>query len=363
MSITTITGTTFPAVLDGAPTGQAGTIGVQIVTAVGGTVTVPRTTSGITEAPAGSGIYTVTLTAPAAGSYEVLWDTGGGTPTYAVEELLVTAAAEPHGNTQTATLRAVRGQPATVSCHFDSPPTGVTVTITNDTGTVLVSAASATDAGGNTYVYTLTPTVTGALDLLTVTWVGTVAGQPQTFTTRVEIVGGFLFTLAELRSQSTKLASTAQYPDSSLAAMRTTVETALEKRLEYALVPRYAREITTTGLLNFPLLRSIRSVTIDGTALDAAEYASWPMPRRWYYGRMEVVYEHGQAGVDPEASLAGLLLAKSWLINGPVDDRALGFIGEAGAGYGLATPGRGGSSFGLPFVDAFVNDNRRQTFF
>lgn len=63
-------GSTFEAVVDGFPTGLVGTLGVRILDTPGGAVVLARTTAGIAEAPAGSGLYGVSLTAPVAvGSY------------------------------------------------------------------------------------------------------------------------------------------------------------------------------------------------------------------------------------------------------------------------------------------------------
>ncbi len=62
-----------------APTGLTGTIGYRILDSLGATV-VARTTSGITESPAGSGHYRV-VTPPLLlpiGDYSVLWDTDPG---------------------------------------------------------------------------------------------------------------------------------------------------------------------------------------------------------------------------------------------------------------------------------------------
>lgn len=72
--------------------GLVGSIGVRIMDGAGGTA-LARTTAGIVETPAGSGIYAATLTAPAtAGTYAVVWDTGGGSPVFsAPEELVVNA--------------------------------------------------------------------------------------------------------------------------------------------------------------------------------------------------------------------------------------------------------------------------------
>jgi hypothetical protein len=77
----------FEATADWGTTGLTGTIGVQILDNVGG-VTTARTTAGVTEIA--SGIYSATLTAPAAaGQYSVVWDDG---TTYASDELTVTSS-------------------------------------------------------------------------------------------------------------------------------------------------------------------------------------------------------------------------------------------------------------------------------
>lgn len=87
-------GQTFEATLENAPSGLTGTAGVRILDGAGGT-TLGRSTAGINEFPAGSGFYTVTLTAPVtAGQYAVMWDTGVVSPsTTAYEDLTVTFTA------------------------------------------------------------------------------------------------------------------------------------------------------------------------------------------------------------------------------------------------------------------------------
>lgn len=92
MAITTTTSATFEATATGFVTGLVGTIGVRVTDGQGATVT-ERSTAGITEYPAGSGIYTKTFTAPtAAGQFQIVWDSGGASPTWAVEELTVAYA-------------------------------------------------------------------------------------------------------------------------------------------------------------------------------------------------------------------------------------------------------------------------------
>lgn len=86
-------GATFEATVSNAPTGLVGTLGVRIMDGQGATV-LARATTGIVESPAGSGIYTATLTAPTtAGQYVIAWDTGGATSTWASEDLTVTSSA------------------------------------------------------------------------------------------------------------------------------------------------------------------------------------------------------------------------------------------------------------------------------
>src|ERR1035437_1156467 len=90
--IYTAPGATIAPSTDPTRSGLVGTIGIQIVQ--GAVTLVARTTAGIVESPAGSGIYTATLTAPTtAGDYLVVWDTGGGTPTWLDENLTVTSTA------------------------------------------------------------------------------------------------------------------------------------------------------------------------------------------------------------------------------------------------------------------------------
>lgn len=83
--------TTFTATVSGAGTGLAGTLGVRIEDANGSNV-VARTTAGIVEVEAASGIYAKDdLTAPSArATYLVVWDNGSGS--FAAEELVVTSS-------------------------------------------------------------------------------------------------------------------------------------------------------------------------------------------------------------------------------------------------------------------------------
>jgi len=81
---------TFEATCSGFASGLTGTIGVRILDNAGVTTTA-RVTAGIAEYPANSGIYYVSMIAPATpGQYTIAWDNGTQTAgNFAVESLNV----------------------------------------------------------------------------------------------------------------------------------------------------------------------------------------------------------------------------------------------------------------------------------
>ncbi len=84
--ILTRPGVVFEASTPPIDTGLVGTIGLRIMDGQGAT-TVARSTAGIVETPAGSGIYVATRTGPATGDYVLAWDTGDDPPQYLSEDL------------------------------------------------------------------------------------------------------------------------------------------------------------------------------------------------------------------------------------------------------------------------------------
>lgn len=94
----------FDALLEGAATGLEGTLGVRLADPTAEETLVARTTSGINEYPAGSGVYGATLTAPdwpddrgtdrdnVPWKVAVVWDDG---ETYWVEDLYLYPGAIP----------------------------------------------------------------------------------------------------------------------------------------------------------------------------------------------------------------------------------------------------------------------------
>jgi hypothetical protein len=187
---------------------------------------------------------------------------------------------------------------------------------------------------------------------------------------------GAYFTTAELRAQDAALADPVRFPDAQLDAMRQLVEQSLEDACDVGFVPRAstATPSRTAGpfggdgsrWLSLPvhMLRSVVSVTSDGQVLDLTGvavrghclwlYDGWP----WGVANLTVTYSHGYDAPPLRVKRAALILAKVWLLEGPVDVRATQVSAGDGSTINLATPGVLGSTFGVPEVDAVVRQYR-----
>jgi hypothetical protein len=115
----------------------------------------------------------------------------------------------------------------------DPVPDSATVTITRADGTVLHTNAATTNAGTGVFTYSLSVSDTSLLDVLTLEWhIGT-----QTFTTKIEVQGGFYFTISEALAIRDLVGKS----PSEIAAVRTLAEQAFEDAAGVAFVPRYER--------------------------------------------------------------------------------------------------------------------------
>lgn len=269
--------------------------------------------------------------------------------------------------------RIVRGRSATLYKTFYSDgvaadPTGaptVTVTRVSD-GTAVTTGAVTDEVATGTWSVTIPATSNLLLDTYTVDWAAVVNSVSQEYIDTVEVAGDVFFTIAEARRLK-PLDSTSVYPTDRIVEMRTIVEQAIEDECGVAFVPRYRLETIdgtgTSELLLMPRTTSIRSATVTDTALTAGDLAeltymgtgvvygyTWTLGS----GNVTVGYEHGHPRPPERIKRAALLLARAWLVAGPVDDRASTFSSADGGTYGLVVPGRGGSIFGLPEVDAAV---------
>jgi len=266
--------------------------------------------------------------------------------------------------------RIVQGRSATLTHTFlvagnpaDPSPDATMVEVRRADGTLLVSATSAQDVGTGRVSFALTPAHTAQLDTLVVTWTATFDGATQTFTDTVEVAGGLLMTIAQIRSA----AGNSTLDESDAADARIYAETELERALRYALVPRYAlRSVSTVRdrpLDLGPYVRSIRSVSVAGTPLTSDELALLTVDAgfvegyRWPTGAVVVGYEHGLDSPLPGATKAALALAVDYLGGGggggTIDPRAESIVTVDGT-VRLRTDGQ----FPTAGIDAWIEANR-----
>ena len=248
-----------------------------------------------------------------------------------------------------------------------------TIAIKNGAGTaVLASTAATGKVSGITY--SAAYSVLSALDTYTCTWTGKKSSDTTEWQSIIELCGGYLFELAEMRAFDAAFASATTYPDAKMRAARTAAEQRLERACRVAFVPR-ARRVVLAGngsdTLCLPdnAVRSVTSLTVDGTAFTADELAALDV-REW--GRVtrgdaydfesgavvEVFYKHGLDYPDAPVVQAAMLLAREYLVRSALSSRAtveatdVGFFRVSVAGPDRPT--------GIPEVDAVITDFGRR---
>lgn len=279
-------------------------------------------------------------------------------------------------------IRVVRTALATLTRTFlvDESPTDavgtVTVTVTRAADGTAVTSGPATRISLGTYTFVLPSQAN--LDWLDVAWSGSIGGGALTLYDRVEIVGAFLFGLAEARSSDPTLANTTTYPTSKIVTKRIEVEQECETICRQAFVPRYHHE-TLSGndtdriRTKWPLLRRVRSVTVSGTAwsvgalatVSASEAGMLTLPAGslWPAGSQNIVveYEHGMD--QPPGRLAGAgMVHLRYLLNearSGIPDRVMSYSNEAGNFHATAMAIADKDHTGYPEVDGVYHRYQR----
>lgn len=246
----------------------------------------------------------------------------------------------------------------------------VTVTVKRLDGTQVATGAAAHPGLG---VYTFPLPAQATLDTLTVDWSGNVGGAIVTARDIVEIVGGYLFGLAEARAMPPVLSAT-KYPAATLSSKRVVVEQECERICRQAFVPRFHRVALSgngTSQLATPhvFLRALRAVRVNGVDWTPAEVATVGVSQSgvlvltprvsfggaiWRYGVGNVVveYEHGWDMPPLEIRDAAIIRLRHRLTMGDtsVPYRAISFTTTDGGVYRLSTPSK--ERTGIPDVDA-----------
>lgn len=189
----------------------------------------------------------------------------------------------------------------------DSTPA---VAVTNAAGTTLAAPTVTAAPTTGRYTAALTDTVHAAqLDTLTLTWTATVSGSTRSLTQYVDVVGGRLFSIAELRSEPS-LSDPAMFPTSLLGQIRDEVEDYVEQWCGVAFNPRFTQETLYGGggwILrpSWARGRTVRTVTVDGVESTAASWtfddAGYLRYTGWVQQGVPIVvgYTHGWDAPPP----------------------------------------------------------------
>ncbi len=265
---------------------------------------------------------------------------------------------------------------------------GETITVTAPLSARVLDGSGATVATG-------TPTASGdqltldvpavdmpLLDTYTIEWTGQHDAAPRTWTSQVELVGGFLFEIAQFRRFDNAFLDTAKYPTEAIRLIRTYVEDQIEghKAAAVAFVPRARRAVLDGDgdrSIFLPDLeaREVLSLTSDDTVWTQQQitdgitvddgmlwlnghgaHSIWKCGRR----NVRVHYTHGLDSPPGPIRRAALLLAKEYAVQADVPARATATsVGDQL--FRLTVAGRDGVT-GIPDVDAAIDQWGRKPY-
>lgn len=282
------------------------------------------------------------------------------------------------------TQRLLWGTPGTLSMSVSvdgtlTDPGITTVTITRADGSAVVTDATTSGTGAAGRSYTLAPSMTTMLDVLTATWTTEFQG---TVVTQAEIVGAHLFSVVAARSfDKGQLSDPTAYPAGVIEAARARISDAFADICNVSFIPRY-RRVTLAGggtdMLFLPdfEIQAIRSIeTRSGTTWtalsvdDLADVAvepngilvresgvTFPIGR----ANVRVAYEHGFLQPPLEITRAGLKVLVASAVPSNLPERARTLTDELGT-FSFVTPGQVSNAwsirswFGIPEVDEVLS--------
>jgi hypothetical protein len=287
-----------------------------------------------------------------------------------------------------ASIQIAAGTSATIQETFYSGgtptdlDTGVpAVTITKPDGTTIASGTVSHVGAVGSGVYQFVLASLADPIVLSITWTGTIGGQPQTLRSQVEVVGTYLFTIPDLRAVKvgggTPFTDPVAWPASLLATKRAEVTDDFANRTGWSFVPRFAREVHDggTGQLVLAHLKASKllSVTVNGVAsslsgwtlrpsgvLEATSAYGWGSPPVWGRANVVVEYVHGFDQPPPAVASAGLARAAMLLLPS-VSSTTSSWTTPDGTTYsydqaGQSFAGGGRRHYGVPAIDSVLSD-------
>lgn len=247
--------------------------------------------------------------------------------------------------------------------------TVVTATVRDGAG-VTVQTGPATHAATGRYLITAGPFAT--LDTFTVQWAFTLNGVAQRLDSEFATVGGFMFSIGELRAMPrTDFDNATKYPAWALHDVRAQIEEAFEHITGVTWCPHGQRDVldgdgTSSLFLSKIFPTRVVACAVGGTAFGVTELANiapsksglvrlvdggtWPEGNR----NVAMFYEHGMPSPPHPLRVAALIAAQEHLQSSPMSRRQLTETNEVGTiRYSIA--GRDGH-FGIPDVDAVLDE-------
>lgn len=264
----------------------------------------------------------------------------------------------------------LRNTEAVLSITFSSGAADgdVIVTVTSEQGTLVETGTAIPDlVTTGRYTYPLSPQT--ELNRLDVAWTGAWDGIEQTITIEAEIVGAYLFTIAEARAFGDKqLADTNAYPDEDIRDARERIADEFQFICSVPFFPRYEHSVfdgngNTALFLPYKRVLRLVAVTVNGIPLGSSDLANvyvHPSGRLerlggWTRGQQNIAitWERGYRIVPEGIKYAALAFAHYQLVNSEITDRMVTFANELGR-VRLSVPGRNNPT-GIPLVDSVLN--------
>ena len=266
-------------------------------------------------------------------------------------------------------------------------PGVVTVGVTRSDGTEVIAAGTATtDTDAAPRTIALTVAQSAQLDVLTATWK---VGSDTVAVTEHLTVGGFLYSLSQLRSIEPSTSDASRDTAESARRVRDEVEHVFENATGVPWTPRLrvVRELTPDGSFLYSGTRFVRTVrwcrlwsdwetytslTSDECAAIPPSEAGWLRLPYSVTGSMMITagvevgyFEASPVGMQAPSDVTreALVAARAGLNRSRVGipDRATSMQMQDGSSVTLATPGVGNWHTGIPSVDEMLRRRDRRS--
>lgn len=257
----------------------------------------------------------------------------------------------------------------------------VTVTVTDEAGTVIVNEQTATNESTGVYYYDLGIANTTDVNKLYAVWTGTWESVSQKLRTNHEILGFPIFTEKQAREfDIAQLSSASDYPDATIFEERARITDLLEQWTGVSWTSRYNRvkmngdASRVLSLPNFHISKLI-SVKILGESIATNNFeidnnagfihrtdghfseatSEYPLP-------IVVEYEYGWDYIRNGVDRIGLKLLLDRIISTNIPNRATSFNDELG-NISLVTQGGGFKNpTRIPEVNQWIDENSEKVF-